>query len=649
PALVDYARLALDRVPGQQIDTLYLNALSSTSGRTGLGIINSVGTRSIYAAVPALAVLLNDTDAATAAAAARALGQIGGGTAVQALAKSEHALDPVVLNARLAAAATADPATAAQVAGEVYRNPAAPLPQRSAALRGLIAANPKNAATEIHAVLAGNEPALQAVAIEAMGAQPDAASFASRLAGYSPQVQIPLIAALGTRGDAAAIPGLLDAVERADPDVRLAALAALGRLPGTPDLAAKLVAIAAGKGDLAQAAQASLTRLNGPAVDEFILSSARTETDPAGRSVFIQQLAARNQTEAISFLFGLRRSSDDAARLEALDALRVIAAPADQQPIIAWALAAPKAEQSRAIRALITIILRDGNISARATPVINAIRLGDSAARVALLPVLSRVAGADALASAASLAKDADESVARAATAELARWPDPAALPALVDVATNTSSETVRQAAIQGAARFLAQTSAVTPTQRSAQTRALLDLPAEPAARLTLINLLSLCSDEDALAAAKRFLSDPATATAAQDAVDAITSTLAGAPAFTASGSSDTTASASDGKLNTYWAVPCAPGAWLRADLHHSRPVRKLTLEQGGRQWDFPVSAEIQVSNDPDQPGAVLAQIEGERYRTVVTLPAETRGRYLWIRQTGTRSGSWSIAELLVE
>jgi hypothetical protein len=95
--------------------------------------------------------------------------------------------------------------------------------------------------------------------------------------------------------------------------------------------------------------------------------------------------------------------------------------------------------------------------------------------------------------------------------------------------------------------------------------------------------------------------------------------------------------------------IPIVPGGWLRADLHNSRPVRKLTLEQGHREWDFPASVDIQVSDNPDEPGEVRAHAEGERYRTVITLPAGTRGRYLWIRQTGTRSGPWAVAELVVE
>ena len=32
-----------------------------------------------------------------------------------------------------------------------------------------------------------------------------------------------------------------------------------------------------------------------------------------------------------------------------------------------------------------------------------------------------------------------------------------------------------------------------------------------------------------------------------------------------------------------------------------------------------------------------------------IPLPAGTRGRYVWIRQTGERKNAWSVAELAVE
>ncbi len=655
PARSEFARLALDRVAGPAVDALYLQALPAASGRTRIGLLDIIGTRSIADAVPVIAPLLRDDDPATAAAAALALGRIASPAALDALAAAPAPHSPNILNAVLIAASLTDTAVASRLSTDIYRNNAAPLPQRSAALRSLIAVNPAAALTEIHAALLGNEPAYHAVAVESVTSLPtpgSAAALADRLSSYAPAVQIPLLAALGNKGDAGAIPGVLKTLDHSDAPVRLAALAALGRLPGTISVARQLATLAAGKGDEAKAAFDSLARLNGPDIDGFVsASAANAETQPAVRAVFVQQLAARNQTEALPFLFGLRESSEEALRLEALDALRAIAPSSDQVKVIDWAIGAGnRAEQTRAVRALITIILRADDATARAEPVAAALKSGDQAARLTLLPVLSRIAGQTALAAAGSLAMSDDEAVATAATAELARWPDPTALPLLVSVAVGTPAESVRNAAAHGAARFLTQAAGQTRERRSTQARALLELPLNPATQVALIHVLSLCADEASLEAARGYLSHPATAAAAQEAVEAITSNLAGPPVITASMTTENPAVMADGDTSTFWQVPAnVAGTWILADLHSSRPVRKIFLDHRGRGWGYPGKFDVQVSDDPDQPGDAVLSTEGERSETVVTLPAGTRGRYVWLRLTGGRDAPLAISELRVE
>ena len=104
-----------------------------------------------------------------------------------------------------------------------------------------------------------------------------------------------------------------------------------------------------------------------------------------------------------------------------------------------------------------------------------------------------------------------------------------------------------------------------------------------------------------------------------------------------------------DGR-NTAWSVAGTPGHWFSADLKVSRPVRKVTLKQGTRGWDYPARVEVYVSDDANQKGKALATVEGERGQTAVRLPEGTRGRYLWVYQTGDRTETgWSVSELAIE
>ena len=161
--------------------------------------------------------------------------------------------------------------------------------------------------------------------------------------------------------------------------------------------------------------------------------------------------------------------------------------------------------------------------------------------------------------------------------------------------------------------------------------------------------MLSLCADRSALDAARGFLADPTTAEAARDAVDAITSNLAGSPVVTASVTPTDAALMVDGKTNTFWQAPNETGTWILIDLHSTRPVRKITLDHGGRGFAYPGKLEVQVSDKPDQPGTVVAQAEGGRGQTVVTLPAGIHGRYVWLRLADKRDAPLAIAELTVE
>ena len=71
--LSDFARYALERIPGEAVDLALVNALSTTSGKTRIGIINSLGVRGAPSARPELRALRNDRDPATAEAARAAL------------------------------------------------------------------------------------------------------------------------------------------------------------------------------------------------------------------------------------------------------------------------------------------------------------------------------------------------------------------------------------------------------------------------------------------------------------------------------------------------------------------------------------------------------------------------------------------------
>src|ERR1035437_4229392 len=90
------ARYALESMSSAKAGQALADALEKTSATTQAGIIISLGYRRETRAVPALARLLTDHDAQVAAAAATALGQIGGSKALKALqAATANSAGPV--------------------------------------------------------------------------------------------------------------------------------------------------------------------------------------------------------------------------------------------------------------------------------------------------------------------------------------------------------------------------------------------------------------------------------------------------------------------------------------------------------------------------------------------------------------------------
>ena len=79
------ARYALERIPGPEADRALRDALPRIQGKRKVGVLDTLGVRKDSGSTARLAALVNATDAEVAAAAARALGQIGNSEAAKAL------------------------------------------------------------------------------------------------------------------------------------------------------------------------------------------------------------------------------------------------------------------------------------------------------------------------------------------------------------------------------------------------------------------------------------------------------------------------------------------------------------------------------------------------------------------------------------
>jgi hypothetical protein len=646
----DLARLALEPAPGAEIDGMFLSALDKTAGRTRLALIDSVARRHLTAAVPALAKLLGETDAATAAAAAKALGSMTDLTAAAALQAVAEPSPAAVAAAKLALAPKLGAGAALALLAEVRDRAADPV-NRAAALRILLRLDPSAAATV--AVLDGTDWTFKQVALESIGASQApglVAALSAKLASWDGPTQRAAIAALARRGDAGATVAVAAAATHADATVRTAAIEGLGLLPGTRETAALLAKIAAGAdANESKAAKASLARLNGSDVNTVILAGAESG-EAALRGVYLEQVALRGLSEGLPLLVKLRADSDAAVRAAAVAALGDLAPPADAKLVLDWTVAATDAnEQARALRALVNITLRNPVVADRGAALYAAIDGAESAVALRLLPALGRIGGAPSAAAAAKLAMRDDAKLAEAALAALTRWTDGTALDALTTVAEKAAIASVRAAAGAGVTTYFERNRAVWTQGDSTLVGRLLAVTTVPEARTALVALLNRAGDKTALALAEGLQADAAVGPAALEAAAVIRANLAG-PAKVRASSMNGVSNLMDGKTGNRWTVPLEGEEWVEIDFKAARPVHRLTLDQTGRANEFPEGYEIYVTDDLAAPGKALATGTGQRNRTVINLPAGTRGRYVIIKNVAARKdGPWSICELFID
>jgi|GEM_PF-842952 FOG: HEAT repeat len=653
PSSVSIAQLALEPVPGSAVDELFVSALAKSSSRASrLALVQSIGKRRIASAVPQLAPFLTDSDPALASAAANALGQIGNARALETLLSAPPS--PAILPATIDAAQSVGGRPAVRALSEIANSANNPAHLRASAHRTLLLVEPSSAPVRIVDLLAGNDPALKAVAIEAIATSPARSldnDLSANLAKFDAPTQASVIAGLAHRKNTRLVPALTTASQHPDSSVRAAAISALGQLPGNADTARHLAQIAAtGESADARLAREALSRLDGPGVADAITSGARTG-DAKLRIVYLEQIASRYMIGSLPLLLEARDDPTPAIRSAALDALAVIAPASTQPAVLDWTLAAAdRTEQARALRALAEITLRNPDVDARARPIVAAIDRADPATATRVVPVLQRLGGATAAQSAARLALSDNVALANAAANTLSRWTDRTGLAPLISVAQDAPSDAARTRAIQAAIRFLERYRELPSAELTDSLSRLLAVTRDHADRERLVFLLSRASDEAALALARKLASDEALAASAADAALAIEASLAGKPVIKASSGNWGVANMLDGKLDTRWITSVEAGRTLEIDFHRSRPLRRLTLDQGASGENFPEHLEIFVSDDPAHFGDPVASVSGSPNQTVIDLPAHTRGRHVLIKNTADRvNGWWTICELYID
>lgn len=661
--LGSWARYALARMPGPAVDEALVAALARTRGQDRLAVAALAGTRRVEAAVPALAKMaLAGGD--EAAAAAEALGQIGGKDAVEALtplqSQAKGAARAAVDRALLACADLERQKGRASNASKIYALLAGPETAahiRSSAFYGTnLSAGSKGADAAVSA-LKGADAEQANAGVRLITDMPDkdvVKAAASALSAMPEAHRIMALGALAGRGDRAAQEGVLGQVGSEIEGVRLAALEALETL-GDKQAVKPLMAVAATPGmdkPSCKAALKTLSAMNGPGVDKEILAAMRA-ADVKVKAEYAKVLGARKTHDALPDLLAAARDADSALAAAARGSISLIAQPADLPELVALLI---DTTDAGGLREMERIVVKVAKTAFDDTLKTGAILKGlgqkiPTGARGSLLMALGQLATPSSLPTLLAASKESDPVVRRAAFKAISEnWPDVEPLQALRDASRSDPDEECRVLALSGYARMLAMPSAMPVKEKLKLYREALDLVKGTKEKRVLIEGLGALTHKEALAFVTPLMKDSSVSADAFQAALKISKGLDGsAMVLTGSvGGKETNALDNDPKTRWTTGASMKGGEWFMVDLGYEDDIRTIFLDAGPTGSDQPRGYEVYVSLDGKNWGQPVVKGGNPNKRAFTIDLPPTYGRFVKIVQTGADGSFWSINEIRI-
>ncbi len=466
--LASWARIALEAIPDPAADEALRNAVPKLKGRLLVGVINSIGVRKDPKAVDILISKLRDSDQEVAAAAAEALGRIGGEKASAAL-KGALANTPPKVRSSVAYGCVLcaekflaeDKRQEAIALYDAVRKADVPPYRRVEAIRGAIVARGAEGVPLLLEQLRSPEKTFYwaglRVARELPGAEASKALVAE-LAKAPPERKPKLLVAIADRGDPASMAAVLEVATSGAKALRIVALEALARVGDASCVPALVAAATSDDQQIATVAKAALARLEGTDVDAEIAARI-PKAGGKSRAVLIEMAGRRCIWGALPAVARSIADPDPQVRKAAIAALSGIGTEKQLPDLVAAIQKAKDPTERAAVEKALTAIC--GRKGAGCVPrVLPLARSQSSALRVAGIHALAVAGGPDALAVIRTATEDKDPAVQDEAIRALANWPsrwpdDTSVLAPLLALAKGGKKPTHRILALRGYLQLL--------------------------------------------------------------------------------------------------------------------------------------------------------------------------------------------------
>lgn len=658
--LSDAARYALEAMPGDAVDQALLDAMSRTSGKVKIGIINSLRVRRCATATQPLAACLRESDIEVAKAAALALGAIGATDAARELMlvmiEEVPGLHRTIVDAYLAVAwaelAAGHVDSAREMFRAVHHAPEAKA-QLMAAAAGWIEADPRSAARLLLIMLTEKdfEWVLQAVQyVRTIPGKQASQYFVDIIENepLPPENEALLIKALADRGDRLVLPAITKALDSEHEAVRAAAVEGLGILGDATSVPGLTRVAATTRGEEQRAARKSLYRLSGDAVDAAILDEM-SRSEPQVRVELIRAIGERGTAGALDLLIAQVGDVNPEVQEAAGKALASVAAYGDLPKIVDVLLSCPEQARSTLARSMVQVARKAAVLEGAAAPVIEGLGAAqDPRLKATLLQALGEIGDPSSLDVLRAGVKDSNEELAYAAVSALSDWPDAAPLQDLLSIAENAPVERSRSRALDGYVRMLRLPGNRPASETATLYEHALKLATTASTKRHILSGLSELADAKALDIVEQYLTDVEVKAEAAVAAERIRSSFY---QVSASSNTETARQALDKNVDTRWTSgkPQSGDEWFLVDMVRTAEIAGILLDTSRSLKDYPRGYEVYAYVDESNPGAPVAKGEGSGPVLEIRF-APVSARFLKIVQTGRVDDGWwwSIDELRV-
>ncbi len=528
------ARYALEPMTSTEAGVAHREAFGKAAGNLKAGLADSLSWRKDDVAIPQLVTALVDPDPVTGAAAAVALGRIGGKAAAEALLGARGKVGTHVLAAvfrgLLACGdhylAGGDPVSAVSVYSGMLTGDT-PDTVRIAAWRGLTQADPAGNPKRFQEALTGKDAALHLAALKLIRELGDPVTWracAKSWDGLPEESQVAVIDAGASLGEEAR-PILRLAAASPRLTVRQAAWLAEAKA-GDPSLIPALAKAAAG-GEAAerQTARETLATLHGPGVKEALLAEVDRVED-AEKVELLVAIGDRGEAQGESLLLKYASSGPEPARLAALESLGKLALSGSVPTLLDLVLKSESPGDVEPVLQALGAICRNEARRDQSASIVLARMTGlTGAPRARLLPVMAELGTPAALQATVAATKESDPAIVKVAVRVLSQWPNGEAAARLLEFAQATSDPTLQVLAFRGAIDGLSQES--DPGVRLEKLRQALALAKRPEEKRQALGLIAQIPTSEAMALLLGALGDPALANEAALGVLGIAEKLA--------------------------------------------------------------------------------------------------------------------------